>query len=605
PMSASFSFGSFGDIITTAQLVWRLARALSDSRGSAPEFQELVKELNLFYGALSQLTKFWQSKAQTAELQRLAAEIQHVADDCRRMIESFLEKGLKRYGKSFLKPRDSPKTIGDWLKRARWASLEKDDVTKMRDQLRRNKDILDLIQSVARGYVYLRTQKEKENTRTRITRRLAELEKAGKLASARLEKNLVDLVGALRDQEAIMIRMNDNFAAMRSESHSTSRQLSNIEHTTALLPSIHAGISMYAENHAFIEDALGYKPQCLLISNRNANLHPQTVHSMIKDMFKNRPGMAMILQRDYVLQDPSTRTDLQLTVDFHGAVRPGQNLVMSMVFRGSARDSLTRATSSETVCPKCGLSEICHDPAGSDKICDNPECGFSYREITDLSEASDDKLKEWLCGNNNVQQHISETFPDTDLSDAETLRQFFPERQATDSPEIFKRVRFLSRWEDRPESRGDYAGHVQGIHLWVFSESGWIRDIEMQLAAMTLYHMEPALEGVRSLTENQVLPKTKGIVYLSSTAIMSPLIANHPILGLLVGLGTWTFAMEALLYIRRTRALSKYDISFDPAIVKKEKAEKLPAYVQWPADNFNNLLEQPTQFYAVLLGRSG
>ncbi|KAK8071608.1 hypothetical protein PG996_004956 [Apiospora saccharicola] len=86
---------------------------------------------------------------------------------------------------------------------------------------------------------------------------------------------------------------------------------------------------------------------------------------------------------------------------------------------------------------------------------------------------------------------------------------------------------------------------------------------------------------------------------------MSPLIANHPILGLLVGLGTWTFAMEALLYIRRTRALSKYDISFDPAIVKKEKAEKLPAYVQWPADNFNNLLEQPTQFYAVLLGRSG
>ena len=54
-MSASFSFGSFGDIITTAQLVWRLARALSDSRGSAPEFQELVKELNLFYGALSQV----------------------------------------------------------------------------------------------------------------------------------------------------------------------------------------------------------------------------------------------------------------------------------------------------------------------------------------------------------------------------------------------------------------------------------------------------------------------------------------------------------------------------------------------------------------------
>ncbi|QPC80412.1 hypothetical protein HYE68_011164 [Fusarium pseudograminearum] len=83
---------------------------------------------------------------------------------------------------------------------------------------------------------------------------------------------------------------------------------------------------------------------------------------------------------------------------------------------------------------------------------------------------------------------------------------------------------------------------------------------------------------------------------------MSPLIADKPLLGPLLGLNAWTFAMEALLYIRRTPALSKYNVSFDPAIVKKEKAEKLPPYVQWPADNFNNLLEQPTQFYAVLLG---
>ncbi|GKU21427.1 hypothetical protein FLAG1_08054 [Fusarium langsethiae] len=83
---------------------------------------------------------------------------------------------------------------------------------------------------------------------------------------------------------------------------------------------------------------------------------------------------------------------------------------------------------------------------------------------------------------------------------------------------------------------------------------------------------------------------------------MLPLITEKPLLGPLLGLNTWTFVMEALLYIRRTPALSKYNVSFDPAIVKKEKAEKLPPYVQWPADNFNNLLEQPTQFYAVLLG---
>ncbi|EGO61467.1 hypothetical protein NEUTE1DRAFT_58823 [Neurospora tetrasperma FGSC 2508] len=85
---------------------------------------------------------------------------------------------------------------------------------------------------------------------------------------------------------------------------------------------------------------------------------------------------------------------------------------------------------------------------------------------------------------------------------------------------------------------------------------------------------------------------------------MSTLLVNKPLLGPLVGLNVWTFAMETLLYIRRTPALSKYGVTFDPNTVKQQKAEKLPPFVQWPADNFNNLLEQPTQFYAVLLALS-
>lgn len=57
---------------------------------------------------------------------------------------------------------------------------------------------------------------------------------------------------------------------------------------------------------------------------------------MIKDMFRNRPGMEMILQHNYVLEDRSTRRDLQLAFEFHGSVRPGQTLIMAMVFRGPA-----------------------------------------------------------------------------------------------------------------------------------------------------------------------------------------------------------------------------------------------------------------------------
>jgi hypothetical protein len=86
------------------------------------------------------------------------------------------------------------------------------------------------------------------------------------------------------------------------------------------------------------------------------------------------------------------------------------------------------------------------------------------------------------------------------------------------------------------------------------------------------------------------------------TPTMSDLLAQKPLLGPLVALNAWTLAMEGLLYKRRTPALKKYNITFDPETVKKQKAEKLPGFVQWPADNYNNLLEQPTQFYAILLG---
>jgi len=50
----SITFGSVGDVIAVGQIAWALARALTDSRGSAKEYQDLVKELQAFDQALLQ-----------------------------------------------------------------------------------------------------------------------------------------------------------------------------------------------------------------------------------------------------------------------------------------------------------------------------------------------------------------------------------------------------------------------------------------------------------------------------------------------------------------------------------------------------------------------
>jgi hypothetical protein len=61
----------------------------------------------------------------------------------------------------------------------------------------------------------------------------------------------------------------------------------------------------------------------------------------------------------------------------------------------------------------------------------------------------------------------------------------------------------------------------------------------------------------------------------------------------------WTLVMCVWLYATRIPALKKHNIVYDPRRPSEEFHAQLPADVRWKADNYNNLLEQPTIFYAV------
>jgi len=63
----------------------------------------------------------------------------------------------------------------------------------------------------------------------------------------------------------------------------------------------------------------------------------------------------------------------------------------------------------------------------------------------------------------------------------------------------------------------------------------------------------------------------------------------------------WTFVMWAWLYATRIPAIRKNKIVMDPRRPGGELLAQLPAEVRWKADNYNNLMEQPTLFYAVAL----
>jgi hypothetical protein len=76
---------------------------------------------------------------------------------------------------------------------------------------------------------------------------------------------------------------------------------------------------------------------------------------------------------------------------------------------------------------------------------------------------------------------------------------------------------------------------------------------------------------------------------------------SSPILAPLIALVLWSFVMWAWLYATRIPAIVAKKIVFDPYRPNSEFHAQIPAQVRWKADNYNNLMEQPTLFYAVAL----
>ena len=76
---------------------------------------------------------------------------------------------------------------------------------------------------------------------------------------------------------------------------------------------------------------------------------------------------------------------------------------------------------------------------------------------------------------------------------------------------------------------------------------------------------------------------------------------HSALLAPVVALVLWSFVMCAWLYATRIPAIRRGKIVYDPYRPTEDFHTQLPAEVRWKADNYNNLMEQPTLFYAVAL----
>ena len=78
---------------------------------------------------------------------------------------------------------------------------------------------------------------------------------------------------------------------------------------------------------------------------------------------------------------------------------------------------------------------------------------------------------------------------------------------------------------------------------------------------------------------------------------------SSEILKPVVVLAAWSMIMWIWMYATRLPAMKRAGLLDQPMIggTGASLAPKLPTSVQWKADNYNHLMEQPTVFYAVAI----
>jgi hypothetical protein len=81
------------------------------------------------------------------------------------------------------------------------------------------------------------------------------------------------------------------------------------------------------------------------------------------------------------------------------------------------------------------------------------------------------------------------------------------------------------------------------------------------------------------------------------------MIDHSPILAPIVALVAWSLVMWLWMYAKRIPAMNAAKIDTKNLVGGSGADLKavIPPQAQWPADNYNHLMEQPTLFYAIAL----
>ncbi|TVY59716.1 hypothetical protein LSUE1_G008187 [Lachnellula suecica] len=259
--------------------------------------------------------------------------------------------------------------------------------------------------------------------------------------------------------------------------------LVQVQETLVPWQSIPQNLTPWLQNAIFLEDSLGYVLPVPLETISSWD----TLHIVLCDKFKDRPGYDLVKRRRYLFQNGANARDLSFKIQLMAAVRPGQKVNMSMILFSPQRNA--------NVCPGCGAITVARDDA--DVECSNTACQMIYRRVVDVTNVLALDNQTTHLENPDIPNEQNSSWQDYDFNDGAPTT-FRLQGDKDNSPDVFKRVRLFTRWQDAADSRAQRSTFQFGdISLWECAGAA------VAMYPQISYHTYKAMRAERAMHDDR------------------------------------------------------------------------------------------------------
>ncbi|KAF6821753.1 vegetative cell wall protein gp1 [Colletotrichum musicola] len=367
-MELAFTFGAVGDFIAVLELIQKIVAALDESRGSAKEYRDAVRSLQILERTIAHVKDVFSNQNPSmghGDLRAIALCIVAKIKEC---LEDFCDK-IWKFGPS-LANGGTKNVLRDAARKMQW-KFKQGDVEKLHNDLSRLTMPLNMIlemtslREVRRGHDA--TSKQINDSESRTTAVIQDS-----------NKSIMEQFGAFEQLVLTKLEVMSEFGTDSNQSaiqiirmvNAVSKDLNGIK---AMLMRLERPLN---EEQFIFED----------VSGKVFPIHLRTITSweafefIITDRFKGKKGGRRIQRGNYSLQERATVRGVSRSVDWQSAFLPNQRVDMSMMYRQGQDATLMTSSAS---CPRC----LAVSPGETGVEIQCTECNMFFTRVVELDDA--------------------------------------------------------------------------------------------------------------------------------------------------------------------------------------------------------------------------